>query len=440
MDKPKKIFINYRRKDVPGLVDDFFHCLKNFYGDVIFLDNNGIGTGEVIPDEIKFNLEGCELFLPIIGPNWDSDKHLQRLKDPKDWVRKEIELARALNKFIIPVLMLRDELPDVQDLPDGLKTGIFERKVIKLPEEPKYWPNIIRDQHEEIKAHANLESLPPSEKIDLHHDHQKLAYCLNHDVAIKTIKDSRKNRQVLFCGSGSNDNELKYFAERCSVNFAHTFIGVLPGARVHYISWDFNALTPDEYQAKLCGQIAEALPAAQTSATTGQPTLETLKDHFKTLESGQSYIFWAKREDGFSPYQTRAATRAWWDTWHSLLVERENQNIIVLLFTDTSWLQWLNLFSRFKKHPYQHVGHFKGKIHKKYLDKWQRDFINGYLQNDQNKSQFDQTLLKNTLSGLLKKEFSSLSFLRKSLPYDTAVDFLNSALQQAYRPIHKSNS
>jgi hypothetical protein len=419
-----KIFINYRRDDVLGSGEDFFNLLTRFYGDIVFFDNPKIGAGEQIDEKIRANLKSCELFFILIGPNWDSEKYLLRLKDPNDYVRQEIELAHQDGKLIVPVLLNRKSPPDSSSLPANLQNGIFTRKAIKLDVEQHYWLDTLRFHHEDYRHKVSFAPKPLNDTA-LHPDHQKLAYCLNHDKAIKTVRSCKQ--QPLFMGFGPSDKELEYFVERCSINLDHTFIGILPNARVRYLSWDFDQLSQEEYQQNLYLQIAKAL-----SINFGpQHTVDDLQQHIASLDVTQSYIFWAFHYGSGSSSQ---ATRLWWQTWDHVLNDQARPNIAVFMFTEPSWLRRLRAHFSTKNAQYRYIGCFKGKIHKDYIGKWRRDFINVYLKNPAVPNQFDAKTLEHSLDDALKQEFPRLAFLRKSLRYDKAVEHLQSALRQAYQP------
>src|SRR5262245_15306754 len=107
------IFINYRVSDTSEIVGHIERDLTREFGEaVVFRDKSKLEGGDDWPDELKRQVENCLVMLVIIGPRWKDAKYTDeirdgdlRLRDPKDWVRKEITVALDLGKIVIPVLL-----------------------------------------------------------------------------------------------------------------------------------------------------------------------------------------------------------------------------------------------------------------------------------------------------------------------------------------------
>ena len=67
----------------------------------------------------------CRVLLVIIGPRWASltdDEGATRIADPDDFVRLEVETAlRRAEVTVIPVLVAGAQIPDPDDLPEGVR-------------------------------------------------------------------------------------------------------------------------------------------------------------------------------------------------------------------------------------------------------------------------------------------------------------------------------
>lgn len=119
------IFISYRRADSAGYAGRIFDRLRREFGDgEVFRDVDHIDGGTRFPEEIARQLEGCRVFVAVIGPGWTdarNDRGSRRLDDPQDWVR--IELATALGRKIcvIPVTVGGASLPERAQLPGDLQ-------------------------------------------------------------------------------------------------------------------------------------------------------------------------------------------------------------------------------------------------------------------------------------------------------------------------------
>src|ERR1700693_1562865 len=88
----------------------------------VFFDIDGIPVGEKFPDIIERSLRQSDVLFVTIDNAWLTDEDGQRrLNNPKDWVRREIELALELRIPIIPLLIGNANMPHQDDLPDSLR-------------------------------------------------------------------------------------------------------------------------------------------------------------------------------------------------------------------------------------------------------------------------------------------------------------------------------
>ncbi|WP_432002835.1 toll/interleukin-1 receptor domain-containing protein [Streptomyces sioyaensis] len=112
------VFINYRTGDgneTAALIDNE---LSNRFGkDRAFRASKSIPPGTPYPDALLTSLRRSALLLAVIGADWINFQF--RLRDPEDWVRKEILEAFACGLPVIPVLagrtterLKKDDLPD----------------------------------------------------------------------------------------------------------------------------------------------------------------------------------------------------------------------------------------------------------------------------------------------------------------------------------------
>ncbi len=139
------VFINYRRKDQPGMAGRLFDRLEqDFSYDQLFFDVDDIPPGADFVAYLNEKIAACDVLLTIIGPSWQSqlDKHeyKQGDKQSKDFVRIEIEAALEQGKTVIPVLVSGAEMPHEEDLPETLQ--------------PLARRNAVRLSHERFKADA----------------------------------------------------------------------------------------------------------------------------------------------------------------------------------------------------------------------------------------------------------------------------------------------
>jgi hypothetical protein len=119
------IFISYRRQDCPAAMGRLAdRLLAEFGADRVFLDVGDIVPGADFVQTLERALAGATVVLALVGPHWlqvaGSDGR-RRLDDPQDFVRREIELALAHGKPVIPVLLEGARMPQPQELPAALR-------------------------------------------------------------------------------------------------------------------------------------------------------------------------------------------------------------------------------------------------------------------------------------------------------------------------------
>ena len=93
----KTVFISYRRVDEPWALA-IYKTLKQRGFDV-FIDFLGIGSGS-FAKEIVENIAARAHFLILLTPN-----ALNRVNQPDDWMRREIECAIDQKRNIVPVML-----------------------------------------------------------------------------------------------------------------------------------------------------------------------------------------------------------------------------------------------------------------------------------------------------------------------------------------------
>jgi hypothetical protein len=124
-----KIFISYRRDDAEeaaGRLSD--HLVDQYGSDNIFMDVDGIDSGQDFRKAIDAILTKCDVLLGVIGKNWldcKDETGKRRLDDPSDFVRLEIGNALKRDIPVIPVRVQGAYLPKADQLPDELKDFAF---------------------------------------------------------------------------------------------------------------------------------------------------------------------------------------------------------------------------------------------------------------------------------------------------------------------------
>jgi tetratricopeptide (TPR) repeat protein len=98
MDRVEKtVFLSYRRTNIPWALAIFQNLTHHGYD--VFFDYNGISSGD-FEQVILGNIRARAHFLVLLTPS-----ALERCRDPEDWLRREIEMALANRRNIVPLML-----------------------------------------------------------------------------------------------------------------------------------------------------------------------------------------------------------------------------------------------------------------------------------------------------------------------------------------------
>jgi hypothetical protein len=133
-----RIFICYRRDDAAGHAGRLGDALSSQFGAAeIFRDIETIAPGEDFVRAMSTAIEGCTVFLAVIGRNWLTAPHAdgsRRLDDPDDHVRREIAEALRRGVRVIPVLVQDARMAAADLLPEELQE-LTNRNAIALDDD-----------------------------------------------------------------------------------------------------------------------------------------------------------------------------------------------------------------------------------------------------------------------------------------------------------------
>jgi hypothetical protein len=121
---PGKVFISYRREDSAGHAGRLHDRLLQEFGDIIFMDVDGIPLGVDFVERLTKEVASCDVLLAMIGPRWINvrdRRKKRRLDNPRDFVRVEIATALQREIPVIPILLEGTEMPGDDLLPADLK-------------------------------------------------------------------------------------------------------------------------------------------------------------------------------------------------------------------------------------------------------------------------------------------------------------------------------
>ena len=123
----KSVFISYRRDDSMSVAHRLAARLRELLGpSQVFLDVDSIPIGTDFREHIRGAVGKCDTVLVLIGPAW-SGNTTERLMDPSDYVRLEVEEALARNIPTVPVLIGQTPVPTEALLPEALRPLLFRQ-------------------------------------------------------------------------------------------------------------------------------------------------------------------------------------------------------------------------------------------------------------------------------------------------------------------------
>jgi hypothetical protein len=152
-----KIFISYRRADSADVTGRIYDRLAAHFGEsAIFKDVDSIPAGIDFKEHLEKAVGRCKIFLVVIGDKWleiADSLHDNRLQDPRDFVRIEIEAALNRNILIIPLLVRGAAMPAEEKLPSSLRKLVYRNGIPVRPD-----PDFHRDMDRLIAAISDYTS------------------------------------------------------------------------------------------------------------------------------------------------------------------------------------------------------------------------------------------------------------------------------------------
>jgi hypothetical protein len=138
------IFISYRHGVTDSLIAGRLNDFLRLHFDV-FLDTDRKSNdyGDDFAERIDDELSTCRVMFAVIGPDWASQRGLQRLGQENDWVRHELRAALAQDGIrIIPLFLGPDAAPALAGLPQEWRA--LSTKVGR-PLNPDLWDAEMED-------------------------------------------------------------------------------------------------------------------------------------------------------------------------------------------------------------------------------------------------------------------------------------------------------
>ena len=122
MSRP--IFLSYRRSDSASATGRLHDAIRRRFGpDSVYMDTASTAWGEEWPTALENAVAAADVVVVVIGPDWlraSDEWWRRRIDQPDDWVRREIELALAARKAVLPLLVGDARMPPPVALPSEL--------------------------------------------------------------------------------------------------------------------------------------------------------------------------------------------------------------------------------------------------------------------------------------------------------------------------------
>ena len=126
------LFVSYRRDDSAGHAGRLTDALELRFGEgSVFRDVDDIAPGENFEHVIQTRISQVRGVLVLIGSRWlEPTETGPRLENADDFVRREIELALASDKPIVPLLVGGATMPEPSMLPPSIREVATRQAVV----------------------------------------------------------------------------------------------------------------------------------------------------------------------------------------------------------------------------------------------------------------------------------------------------------------------
>lgn len=115
-----KIFISYRRDDNAYAAQGIYSALRDHFGpESIVFDVDTIPLGTDFRKYLNDEVSKCGVLLAVIGDQWTKILN-DRIDEPNDFVRIEIQAALKRGIPVVPVLLGKASMPNEKNLPPEL--------------------------------------------------------------------------------------------------------------------------------------------------------------------------------------------------------------------------------------------------------------------------------------------------------------------------------
>ena len=315
-----KIFISYRRDDATPYARHLFDSLVARFGEEkVFLDQSTIEPGAAFPKLIRDTIANSGVMLVVIGPRWTgaSDRFGRaRIKDTRDWVRLEIELALRAKLHVIPLLVDGATMPTAE-LPPSLKrlktlqarslpwhetVGELAKTISKLTESGGRY-DLTRHLSERTAAEIERPIVLTAMEVSLAHQGERVVLD-DVDLKKKFLKVTRRELK-----DGVQMNEIMYVIDRVGIQGR-----TARGSRRTYTARAIRLESLSQIPAELAKGRPVIAGLQVTQAWFGKKVSRTgLIESWKKPGFTQGGLLAALV--GFEPADGSVRFLTWWPTW-----------------------------------------------------------------------------------------------------------------------------
>ena len=155
------IFLSYRRQDVPGYVGRLADHLEAAFGQCVFRDVDDIGGGADWKAVLNQAVSDAKIVLAVIGERWQAIL-ADRLNADADYIRFELNLARSLEKPVIPIHLQGTTFDSTRDMGD--LNWLTELQFFELSDRQNRWDSDLEQLVQRIQQLTDLKPLAPADR------------------------------------------------------------------------------------------------------------------------------------------------------------------------------------------------------------------------------------------------------------------------------------
>jgi len=118
-----RVTVSYRRDDSPAAARAIYERLRSRYGaDAVYMDVDDLELGEDYRKRISQAISQTDCLLVLIGPRWlgPTENGRNRIDDPNDSIRLEVERALETGLRVVPIVLEGTQMPSAESLPKSL--------------------------------------------------------------------------------------------------------------------------------------------------------------------------------------------------------------------------------------------------------------------------------------------------------------------------------